>query len=220
MRIGITGDTHGDPFLSQIFSAKRKGLTHLIVCGDFGYVWMGSKYENDILDYINNIGIQVLFIDGNHDNHILLRQYPIQNKFGGKVRVIRDNIIYLLRGEVYTINDKKFLTIGGARSIDRDFRIKNVSWWEEEILNEKERSNTLYNLHLNNYKIDYIITHTIFNEVINELVQNPTLDEVSIFLDEIKSIVTFDCWYFGHLHEDLELSKYNARALFKDIYEL
>ena len=42
MKIGITGDDHGDRDFRQIYNAKKLGITHLIVCGDFGHIWDGS----------------------------------------------------------------------------------------------------------------------------------------------------------------------------------
>lgn len=48
--IYFTGDLHGDydRFKSKELKKLKKGDT-LIVCGDFGFLWDGSKKEQSIL---------------------------------------------------------------------------------------------------------------------------------------------------------------------------
>ena len=100
MKLGITGDVHGDLGFKSIFKARKLGLDTLIICGDFGYIWDGRKREQKRLDYLNKIGVKVLFCDGNHENFNVLNAYPISEMYGGRVHKIRDNIIHLMRGEI------------------------------------------------------------------------------------------------------------------------
>ena len=48
--IYVTGDTHGDykVFSQKKFKNIKEGDT-LIVCGDFGFIWNGSKEEMSVL---------------------------------------------------------------------------------------------------------------------------------------------------------------------------
>ena len=49
----ITGDMHGDE--SRLYDKewrKLKAGDVLIVCGDFGYIWDGGKYEKEAVEYI------------------------------------------------------------------------------------------------------------------------------------------------------------------------
>lgn len=116
-KIGITGDIHGDLNLIRIKKAIKEKYDYLIVTGDFGYIWDNSKVEIDTLNKIEEMPITILFVSGNHENFNLLNEYPIKDWNGGKVQFIRKNIIHLLRGQVFTINDKKIFTFGGAKSI-------------------------------------------------------------------------------------------------------
>lgn len=49
--IYITGDTHGE--VERLVPSKLRALKEgdtLIVCGDFGFIWDGSKKEQKILN--------------------------------------------------------------------------------------------------------------------------------------------------------------------------
>ena len=63
--IYFTGDLHGDydRFKSKELKKLKKGDT-LIVCGDFGFLWDGSKKEQSILKKIEKLKYQVLFLEG------------------------------------------------------------------------------------------------------------------------------------------------------------
>ena len=102
----LTGDTHGDftRFRPDIFP-EQKQMTkqdYVIVLGDFGGVWDGSKEEQNWLDWLEAKPFTTLFVSGNHENYDLLASYPIQSWKGGRVQVIRPSVFHLMRGEVFT----------------------------------------------------------------------------------------------------------------------
>ena len=115
--IYLTGDLHGDfeRFRSKEMKKLKKGDT-LIVCGDFGFVWDGSKKEQSILKKLGKSKYQILFIEGTHDNLDLLSQYPQEEWNGGKVRRISGSLLKLERGEVFELEGKRFFAFGAARS--------------------------------------------------------------------------------------------------------
>ena len=103
--IYITGDTHSDvsrfsttEFPEQMLMSKND---YVIVCGDFGLVWNGSKRENYWLDWLENKPFTTLFVSGNHENFDMLKTYPVEEWHGGKVQFIRPSIIHLMRGQVF-----------------------------------------------------------------------------------------------------------------------
>ena len=65
----VTGDTHGDyeRFTSSALKKLKKGDT-LFICGDFGFIWDGSKNEEKLLKKIGKLKYNVCFIDGTHEN--------------------------------------------------------------------------------------------------------------------------------------------------------
>lgn len=61
----VTGDTHGDfsRFTSPAARRLRRGDT-LIVLGDFGFLWDGSRKEKKVLKKMSRLKYSVLFLDG------------------------------------------------------------------------------------------------------------------------------------------------------------
>ena len=90
---------------------------YVIVTGDFG-IWDKSKEQKYWLEWLSKKTFTVLFVDGNHENFDLLNSYPVKTWNGGKVHVIKDNILHLMRGQVFQIEGHSFFTFGGARSHD------------------------------------------------------------------------------------------------------
>lgn len=229
MKLGITGDTHGDLYFKQIYKAKKEGYTHLIICGDFGYIWSGSAKENKQLDYLNKIGITILFIDGNHENFPLLNTYYIEDMYGGRVHKIRDNIFHLMRGEYYTINNTTFWCMGGAKSTDLVYtsptgkqkeRIENKDWWREEIPSISERDYGVENLRNHGNVVDYIITHTSFPQALVDVGGQYRVDTLSDYFSYIYETVTYKQWFFGHMHTDKSSDILKTRCIYKDIIDI
>lgn len=112
--IYITGDTHGEfeRFGSNYFDAAKGD--YVIICGDFGNLWDNSNTEQYWRKWLREKPFTVLFIDGNHENFDMLSAYPITEWNGGKVHKIADNIIHLMRGQVFDIDGIRFFTMGGA----------------------------------------------------------------------------------------------------------
>ena len=80
----VTGDTHGDyeRFTSSALKKLKKGDT-LFICGDFGFIWDGSKNEEKMLKKIGKLKYNVCFIDGTHENFERLRSYEVSEFKGG-----------------------------------------------------------------------------------------------------------------------------------------
>lgn len=144
--IYITGDTHIPIDIGKLSTKKfpeQKELTkndYVIICGDFGGLWDGSKEEKYWLEWLNKKSFTTLFVDGNHENFNMLNQLPAEEFCGGTAQKVNDSIYHLMRGMVYTMEDKKIFTFGGAESHDKEHRIENISWWNEELPDENEKA--------------------------------------------------------------------------------
>ena len=88
--ICVTGDLHGDisRFKSPVLKKLRRGDA-LIITGDFGCIWDGSKKEKKMLKKLGKKKYNVLFAEGVHENFDLLEEYPVEQWCGGKTRLIR-----------------------------------------------------------------------------------------------------------------------------------
>ena len=101
--ICVTGDLHGDitRFRSPVLKKLRRGDA-LIITGDFGCIWDGSKKEKKMLKKLGKKKYNVLFAEGVHENFDLLEEYPVEQWCGGKTRLISGNLRQLMRGQYYT----------------------------------------------------------------------------------------------------------------------
>lgn len=214
--IYVTGDTHGRIDISKL-NTKRfpegKNLTkkdYVIICGDFGLIWNNDNEDKYWQKWLEEKPWTTIFCDGNHENHHLLAEYPVENWNGGKIHRISNSIIHLMRGQVYTIEDKKFFVMGGAMSIDKHYRVPNISWWEEEVPSYKECEEGFNNLEAQNWEVDYIITHTGPQDVLQAVMGHVEPDPTSRYLNNIMHNTKFKHWYFGHMHIDKTiLGKYS-----------
>ena len=115
--IYVTADTHGERerFEEKSIRRLKKGDT-LIVLGDFGFLWDGSKAEKKNLAWLARRRYKILFLDGCHDNYDLLKEYPLEDFCGGRARHIGGNLYHVLRGSVLELEGKKLLCFGGGES--------------------------------------------------------------------------------------------------------
>lgn len=218
--IFVTGDTHGQ---MERFRDKRcrklKEQDTLIICGDFGFIWDGSRGEEKALSWIGKRKYRVLFVDGKHENFTLLqKKYQVEEIYGGKAHHITGNLYHLMRGEIYTIEGKKVFAFGGGESVDKEFRLEQGLWWEEEMPTLEEMQNGIRNLEQAHLKVDYIITHEPPARALRVLsgYRNDSGNALDSFFEEIAKEVSYQKWFFGSAHQDKKVSPRHF-ALFREI---
>jgi hypothetical protein len=208
--IYLFGDTHGSIDVSKLNTTnfpEQDEMTkddYVIILGDFGFIWKKNKEMDYWLNWFNGKNFTTLFVDGNHENFNLLYQYPIIEKLGGKVHKINNSVFHLMRGEVFTIDEKNFFVFGGAESIDKAFRKPHVTWWADEIPNKEEENNGMKNLEECDYKIDYVLSHTCPVSIQNLILTNKIGTRVEDYLEHVKNLLLINDahfeWFFGHYH--------------------
>ena len=221
--IYITGDTH-IPIDIQKLSAKhfpqQKEMTkndYVIISGDFGGVWDGSNEEKYWIKWLKSKNFTTLFIDGNHENFTMLYSFPTVNFCGGAAHKIDEGIYHLMRGEIYTINEKRFFVFGGAESHDKEHRIVGKNWWAAEMPTDQEYNNAENNLKKNNLEVDYAITHSAPTSVQNIIAPTYKSNMLTDFFESIKDKLICKKWFFGHYHKDIVLDE-RFTAVFDKIY--
>jgi hypothetical protein len=225
----FVGDTHCDLDIKKVVdyciahSKSELQETTVIQLGDFGGIWYPKKCkkEEDILNLWDNFGFKrVLFIPGNHENYNRLlgdefHQIHI-DEISGDVKQISKNVYMLLSGHFYTINKKTFFTIRGARSIDKDFRIKDISWWSNEVISGSEYDEIKSAIHGNS--VDYLITHTgskIFKDKL--FGRNSVNDVTEDMIYNILGCCEYKAHICGHYHLDVKYPRYKEISLYNVI---
>lgn len=219
----VTGDTHGDMerFLSSPAKSLKKGDI-LIVCGDFGFIWDGSKREQKILKKLGKMKYNICFLDGTHENFDILNDYEISEWNGGKVRHITGGLYHLIRGQLYEIDGLKIFTMGGGESPDIDMRFENDAWSKNEIPTQVELLEGANNIEKAGCKVDVIVTHEPPSKIKGFLMlksnERTKVTALNAYLEKLSESCEFDKWYFGSMHMDKHISSMHI-ALFNNIVE-
>lgn len=209
---------------------------YVIICGDFAGVWSNpdSKHiDADIydLDLLENRPFTTLFVDGNHENFDELYKYPVKEWNGGKVHELRPSVLHLMRGQIFEIEGKKIFSFGGASSHDIQggilepddpeytikkkeldkgelpYRINHVTWWKQELPTEEEMEEGRKNLEAHGNTVDYIVTHCCATSTLPLIGgEKYKPDVLNNYFEELRQKVEFKKWFFGHYHDNLNVS--------------
>lgn len=241
--IYATGDCHGD--FTRLATRKfpeQKAMTKedfLLIAGDFGGVWDGSRREEHWLDWLEAKPFTTLFIDGNHENFDLLERYPVIPWKGGLVRQIRPSVLQLCRGHVFLIDGKRIFAMGGARSHDykvilepgpdlnkrrrfmdrmhANYRVKSESWWPQEEPNEAEYRQAVRALEKEDWCVDLVFTHCAPTDIQRRIYPIYLMTAQTEFLREVREKLVYRQWYCGHYHRDWISAEDRFQVLYEDI---
>ena len=214
----VTGDMHGDlsRFKNPIFKKMKAGDV-LIVCGDFGFIWDGSRQEKQNLKKLREMPFTIAFVDGCHENFDILEQsFRTVRWRGGRAHLIAPNIFHMMRGEIFTIDDRTYFTFGGGHSQDFEFR-QGRNWWQREQPTHAEIRRAIHNLNEHNAQVDYIITHeppASLKDCLGVDMQQRL--EIHTFFEDIIKQCSYRKWFFGKCHMDRFIPM-KFYAMFEDV---
>ena len=205
--IGVVGDIHGEffPCIFDLYTSKKLSDAVIIVAGDIGIGFEKEGYYINTFNKINKrlekYNIHICLVRGNHDNpEYFSSDSPLYEQWK-YVHIIPDySIIETGVGNI--------LCVGGATSIDVEFRRPNVSWWQGE--NVSQIPDTEFN------NINFVVTHcapafenccppfmNIRKDVeIRDNADRKLLSDLYINLDKNNTIKK---WIHGHYHQHSEI---------------
>lgn len=188
--IVVMGDVHREfGALNSWINKKRPSL--ILQCGDFGYWphWSDKKRNGNSHPVPKLHGGDLLFCDGNHEDHDSLRTLRDPEVYPGVRYMRRGSSIQLLDG-------RNVLFMGGADSIDKHIRKLGFDWFPQEVLTQED----IYRLPV--MSIDVVISHTCPREFAipylgdSEKDSDPSRMVLSYILHRYRPKL----WYFGHWH--------------------
>lgn len=199
--IYLIGDIHGDFHeLKQRIRDIPPEAT-IIQVGDFG-IWpvTAARWKTVAIDR------DIYFIDGNHD------YMPWLDADSTELVEIWPHALYVPRGYVRHIGDQKVLFLGGSKSVDRAFRVKNSEvhgWFDAEQLTEAQAERAM-----RAERVDVMITHAPPDCVIRQhfskegLVSfgiNPEtwVDESARRVEKVWRALDQPKLYCGHMHKNV-----------------
>ena len=196
-KIIVCGDIHAHwNHLNDLI--KQESPDIILQCGDFGFWPHVHGLENFNQYGIKNPSTKIYWADGNHENHDILQKLVSEY---GRTSIELDNfqdIYYMPRTSMLTINDMNILFMGGAKSTDKNSRIPHVSWWPGEEISQKD----VY--YLPDIKIDIVISHTIpkkYLHIIDKYYRYGYDNDFSQkALDYVFEKYHPKHWFWGHFH--------------------
>lgn len=124
----ITGDTHGDLTRIKNFIVRFNCTADdiIVILGDVGINFYGSSQETKAKFRYNKYGPTIFCIQGNHEERPFnISTYKEKKWHDGIVYYEEEfpNIIFAKDGEIYNLDNKQCLVLGGAYSVDKWYRI-------------------------------------------------------------------------------------------------
>ena len=225
----ITGDTHGNfnriDYFCQRFETSKEDI--LCILGDAGINYYLNKKDYMLKQVLQDMPITFFCIHGNHEERPFNISTYITKKWNeGIVYYEKEfpNILFAKDGEIYNINGKSILVIGGAYSVDKEYRLlKGWSWFKDEQPN-KEIVKYIEKQITKQRHFNIVLTHTCPIKTEPRHMFLPFIDQskvdktTELLLQRIADWITFDNWYFGHFHGHWDNGKYHM--LFEDYVEV
>ena len=224
--IYLTGDTHGR--FDRIFTFCEERNTSrddiLIILGDAGInYYLGSRADR-LKDSLKTLPITLLCIHGNHEQRpFAIDSYREMDWHGGKVYVEPQYpfLLFAKDGEIYDLDGKKAVAIGGAYSVDKFYRpIRHMAWYDNEQPSPEIKAYVESQLEKAGWQVDYVLSHTVPLkyepvEVFLPMIDQSEVDKsTEIWLDEIEEKLSYRRWYSGHYHTSKAIDR--LRILFED----
>jgi len=226
--IYITGDTHRDFSRVEAFCHRFNTTKDdtLIILGDAGINYFGGQKDHNFKKLLDKLPITLFCIHGNHERRPETLGYKRTEWKGGTVYLEAEfpGLLFAKDGEIYEIGGKRCIAIGGAYSVDKQYRLaRNWGWWPDEQPSAAIKERVEQRLEAESWKIDVVLSHTcplryepteVFLKGINQSLVDKSTEE---WLEAIENRLKYRRWYCGHYHVNKTIDR--LRFMFLDIRE-
>ena len=227
--IFITGDTHGDFTRIEQFCERftQTGGDTMIILGDAGFNYYGGKRDLRAKEKMAQLPVTIFSIHGNHEMRPgTIPSYHLAEWHGGRVYVedTYPNLLFAVDGEVYDLDGKKAIVIGGAYSVDKFYRLAmGWNWWPDEQPSPEIKGRVEQTLARHGWKMDVVLSHTTplkympFEVFLPQIDQSSVDKSTEIWLDGIEDRLEYSHWYAGHYHTEKDIDR--LTLLFESVRE-
>ena len=217
--IYFTGDIHGGARRIVLFSKKMNLLKSdiIVILGDVGANYCQDERDHHVKMELSRLKPTIFCIHGNHEiRPSNIRSYQTKVWNGGIVWYEEryPNLLFAKDGEIYEIDGLRYMAIGGAYSVDKDWRRTHshlAGWWADEQPSPEIKAYVEQQLSTN--RVDVILSHTCPYKYIPREVFLPQIDQskvdnsTEIWLDSIEERIDYKAWYCGHWHTNKRIDK-------------
>ncbi len=215
----LTGDTHGDfrriAAFCDIQGTSKEDI--LIILGDAGINYYEPSISNRMKQKITALPITFLCIHGNHEARPqTIPAYHEIEWHSGKVMVedAYPDILFAIDGQVYDLDGRRALVIGGAYSVDKFYRIKNgLNWFPDEQPSDETKSIVESRIIQLRNRVDLVLSHTCPLRYQPVEMFLPNIDQNSVdystekWLGSIEAQLSYSAWFCGHWHTNKDVHK-------------
>lgn len=217
--IYITGDTHGEFGRIEVF-CRRFGTCKedvMIILGDAGINFSGGIRDMRKKEFLESLPITVFAIHGNHEQRPqTIEGYQEKMWHGGVVywEEVYPSLLFAKDGEVFDLDGKQAIVMGGAYSIDKMVRLMyGYGWWPDEQPSEETKRYVESRLDRLGWRVDVVLSHTtplkyepveVFMAGVDQSKVDKSTEE---WLDRIEDRLDYGKWYCGHYHTEKKIDR-------------
>ena len=218
-KVLITGDCHGRvtdrlAYIKDAMSEYDPSETAVIILGDVGFNYYKNKKDWKLKHHSAQFGYTLYCLRGNHEDRFSNSKteviYQHDPNVSGMVMWEDEfpKIKYFLDWvNSYIIMGKKVLTIPGAYSVDKWYRLQNNwMWFPDEQLTAEEMVEA--EEEFKDGEFDLVLSHTCPidwepNDLFLSMIDQSTVDKtMEVWMGKFKEMINWDIWLFGHYHAD------------------
>lgn len=239
----ITGDTHGR-VKERLEAIQQKcsyppAETAVIILGDAGLNFFLNKTDFKNKRFLDKYFEYTIYcVRGNHEERPenipgIIKWCDSEVRGWVYIEPEFPKIRYFIDGYEYLIGGYHTLVIGGAYSIDKEYRLSKAKpgsswtgWFADEQLSREEISDITFRI--TDRTFDIILSHTCPTswepkDKFLSFIDQSTVDRtMELWLEDLKETIHWKKWYFGHYHTDRKMYDNDREytVMFTDVKEL
>ena len=226
----ITGDTHGEfeRVEKLVYTMDSAADDVLIILGDAGINYFGEPEDRALKKQLTALPITLLCIHGNHEMRPESLGAYQEKEWRGGIAYWEPkfpNLLFAKDGEIYELEGRRCIAIGGAYSVDKYIRFLSgkICWWPDEQPSDEIKKRVESRLNAEGWKVDIVLSHTCpyrympRNTFLPFIAQNKVDNSTEEWLDNIEGKLTYDRWFCGHFHTNETIG--NIQFMYEDIKE-
>ena len=214
MHFYITGDTHKKFDRVEEFCLEYHTTTDdvMIILGDSGINYWLSPKDEKLKERVARIPITCFCIHGNHEG----RPWESSTDY---------RLVSWHGGLVYKEEKYPNMPIGGAGTVNKDYRISHgLQWFASEQPDDTIKQFVEQQLGKAGWKMDIILSHTVPIKAEPTWAFKPRKEPITVdkgteeWLQTVYDRLDFSEWYAGHYH--VETESMGIRIMFEDFDEI